>query len=513
MASTSKTLFFEEVATKTLVTTNSVSPFPRRPKNNGSGSAAYRYRFKVGRDRQTEGNYRGDYLAHIPACPYHMPRNANRYNDPRMFLPYKNKGDIIEAADLNKLYDRINLFLYAWNAEINDTYGYGIVNKLRSPLGKNYMTEIVSESGSSVNAKITDAKRIGTNTNRILNKVYFQTYKTETLTELLNKFSVIDNLTINTPNLKDYLSHPIGSPVPYGFPYKEIIAPDGETIILDRYTARANISATLDEEVNSTLTPITFNTGKYHEVYYYNFGRTQLGPVSLEAIANNDNPAGEWYKYNTDPTGTTPKFLHLDYNGTEIELTRDDFNNSEFIFSYRDYTEDPLNPKLYFIGTKIFTRPLEDNFSGISSTNSKLNISLSESDISFVENPRYKVGKYPIIKALDWKNARLTIKTLLDRILSISTVAFSGRIDSETKFEIESYYSQQTGLSDVIDKDNPETVLLNYQAVPGAIIKVEFYNTLIDAYKLMVNSCLCNSDCACNINCVCNTNCGCNYGG
>ena len=54
-------------------------------------------------------------------------------------------------------------------------------------------------------------------------------------------------------------------------------------------------------------------------------------------------------------------------------------------------------------------------------------------------------------------------------------------------------------------------IFYNYQAQPQAIIKVGFYNTLVDAYKL-INSCMCNCDCSCNSNCVCNTNCGCNYG-
>ena len=62
------------------------------------------------------------------------------------------------------------------------------------------------------------------------------------------------------------------------------------------------------------------------------------------------------------------------------------------------------------------------------------------------------------------------------------------------------------------DKDDPDTNFYNYQAQPQAIIKVGFYNTLVDAYKLLINSCMCNCDCACNSNCVCNTNCGCNYG-
>ena len=40
--------------------------------------------YQIGRDGQTLGkqNDDGDIKPHIPICPYHMPTNYNRYNDP-----------------------------------------------------------------------------------------------------------------------------------------------------------------------------------------------------------------------------------------------------------------------------------------------------------------------------------------------------------------------------------------------------------------------------------------------
>lgn len=504
-----KTLFFEEVATATVVTTNTVTPFPRRPWNNAPTSYLYRYQYQVGRDEQTTGNYySGDVMGHIPACPYHMPRNSNRYNDPRMFLPYKKRGDIIEANDLNKLYDRLTVFLHAWNAEINDVYNMGIVNKLRSPAAKNFMTPISSDKTTNGIQAVVDGNT-GTKNVRILNKTYFQMFKADSEAEIIAKFQEIDNLNVDDLSDTKWLSHPIGNMLPYGVPL--IIGSNGME------ESPIGIPGT-SEAANPTINVTTENRYYYstmpHMVsdHLFHFGRCKTQNAYLEYAHTTEDVNYFLFVIDRDSNGD-PIYWKFSTDGVTHNAITMSENASELIYTYRDYNEDPLNPKLYYMGIKIFNRPLEPIFDGLSTDASKSTIDFAENDISFSElDKRFKRGNYPIIKAQEWKNARLTIKTLLDRILSISTVAFSGQIDTVTKFEIDTFYSQQTGFTEEVDKDDPEALFLSYQAVPGAIIKVEFYNTLIDAYKLMVNSCICNTDCSCNINCVCNVNCGCNYG-
>ena len=117
------TLFFEEIADTSIVhNRDTIANYP-----TGHSNATGRYikiTYQRGRYGQTAGYVFGDSLAGTPACPYHMPRNTNRFNDPRLFIPRKNAKDFIEAKDLNALVDRIKLYNYVWEAEANNIYGY-----------------------------------------------------------------------------------------------------------------------------------------------------------------------------------------------------------------------------------------------------------------------------------------------------------------------------------------------------------------------------------------------------
>lgn len=502
-----KTFIFEEIETGSVVTTNTVTPFPGRPTNNKPGQPAYRYQYQVGFDGQTSGNYRGDTKGHIPACPYHMPKSSSRFTDPRMFLPTKNVGDIIEANDLNQLYDRINVFLFAWNAELNDIYGYGLTAKKRNLQAKNLGSQISSDKSTTTPATIINATTARNVT--IQNKVYFQMYKSESYNTIIGKFNSIDNLNVASLSDTTWLSNPMGSVLPLGIP--KLVKDDGA---IEEPRGQISVSEANNSAINITIENKNYTATRPKSAtnYLYHFGRCDLQTGYLEHAYDSGGVAHYKIVVNRDQNNN-PIYWRLSNNAgaTYDDVTLSD-NNNEFIYTIRDYNEDALSPKLYYIGIKIFSRPLNDALLGQSPNSSKSFITISENDITFSDTARYKKGNYPIIQAQEWKMMRLTLYTLLERIRSLTQSA--GVPDGDTYSQISTYFSSQAGFATVgseINKDDPETVLNNYHAVPGAIIKVDFYNTLIGAYELMVNSCICNTDCACNINCVCNVNCGCNY--
>ena len=98
------TFYFQTIANQ--VTNTSYKGgglYKKRPNNTKKGSWEYQHIYQIGRDDQTLGkkNKPGDIKPHIPICPYHMPTNYNRYNDPSLHVPYKNQGNIIELKDIN----------------------------------------------------------------------------------------------------------------------------------------------------------------------------------------------------------------------------------------------------------------------------------------------------------------------------------------------------------------------------------------------------------------------------
>lgn len=123
-------------------------------------------------------------------------------------------------------------------------------------------------------------------------------------------------------------------------------------------------------------------------------------------------------------------------------------------------------------------------------------------------NKNYK-AKYPIIKQVEWNKIRDTLRNYCDKVVNLDML--TGDVDNTG---VNDFLAAQVGSgSSTVDLNDPDTAFDNYQANEKAIIKVNFYNVLVEAYRVLVNSCLCNSDCSCNSNCLCNTNCGCNYSG
>lgn len=160
------TFLFEEVATGPLVNKDSVK-YPASGHKNASG-AYVRIAYRKGRYGQTEGNILGDVSGHVPACPYHMPRNSKRFDEPHLHIAKKTIGDIIEAKDINNLIDKIRLFQYAWEAEANNVYGYSAVTGYpNAKVDISKLTYIEAESAPQPTFTIHDSKLSGTIQNQI----------------------------------------------------------------------------------------------------------------------------------------------------------------------------------------------------------------------------------------------------------------------------------------------------------------------------------------------------------
>ena len=164
--STLNTFLFEEIAAGPLVNRDSVR-YPTKKHKNASG-AYVRIAYRKGRYGQTEGRVFGDILGHIPACPYHMPRNSARFNEPHLHISKKVLGDTIEAKDINNLIDKIRLFQYAWEAEANNIYGYNAVTGYpNSKVDISKLTYIEAESAPQPTFTIHDTKKSGIIQNQI----------------------------------------------------------------------------------------------------------------------------------------------------------------------------------------------------------------------------------------------------------------------------------------------------------------------------------------------------------
>jgi len=160
------TFLFEEVAVGPLVNKDSLK-YPASGHKNASGGYI-QIAYRKGRYGQTEGNILGDVNGHIPACPYHMPRNSKRFDEPHLHIAKKAVGDIIEAKDINNLIDKIRLFQYAWEAEANNVYNYNAVTGYpNAKVDISKLTYIEAESAPQPTFTIHDSKLSGTIQNQI----------------------------------------------------------------------------------------------------------------------------------------------------------------------------------------------------------------------------------------------------------------------------------------------------------------------------------------------------------
>ncbi len=457
------TFYFQAIASQ--VTNTSYKGgglYKKRPKNTSGWQRQHIY--QVGRDGQTKGkkDKPGDIKPHIPICPYHMPTNYNRYNDPSLHVPYKNRGNIIELKDINRLIERITLYTHLWNADPNDLNRYGISSRSRSkynlrlpPIG----TTIEGAAGIS----ITTGKNTIRQNTPFIRIGYFSQSEYNALNHTLFTSPTVDLNTLH--KIKDYT---VGENIGITFPdvSQGGLASSGNPVILHYGQEKLfKVSAHLDGSFRLIL-------NYYREDSNYDkdtqqpaqFSRTSIGGISID-------------------------------------------HNRYFVISYREPDKSALNPELRYI---VFRLWFYDSSLKISNTTPTTET--RETDWSVQEQIRTKRGKHPTIQAKNFENIRNSLNDLIEALDLVAKTTLGEVPDTTTKTNIEDFKFSHVKNNSGFDPNDPDTSFYGYQAQKSAIIKVGFYNTLVDAYKLLINSCMCNCDCKCNSNCVCNTNCGCNYG-
>ena len=85
--------------------------------------------YQVGRDGQTRGKQDGNWAPPnlpIPCLQITIDIMIQVYT-----VPYKNRGNIIELKDINRLIERITLYTHLWN-DPTDLNGYGVRSRSRS---------------------------------------------------------------------------------------------------------------------------------------------------------------------------------------------------------------------------------------------------------------------------------------------------------------------------------------------------------------------------------------------
>lgn len=436
-------LKFEQIAIRALESNSNgtISTGSHRNNHTGNGSR------NVGRDGQING-------APYPACPYHMPINNSRFNDPRLFLPNKNVGDIIRADDLNDLINRIKLMLYSWNAEQNDVRGYGIHSKIRPTLINLQPNNIVRSepskfAGTEAQPSISIMDATGGYVDVVEPVKYgFYMCRGSDKTDVINKLNNAKNNRNATP-YNSFKDHLIGDVLPFDFP--------------------VNIKNRFSSDCHAGISDLTI-------IRADNYTSTELQDGYALYLP-------ETNEYVTDSNGLKVIF-HFE---------------TPCLWSHRTPEPEGLQRFTGIISLRI-DKPL---WSKQAQTDA-----IGEGDITYqLHHVKNIKGKYPKITPIVWNNIRATLKNYCNAVVNLNNLT-----TDPDNTEILNFLSAQAGTGATeVDLNNPDTAFENFQAKKGAIIKVGFYNTLVAAYKVIVNSCLCNADCSCNSNCLCNTNCGCNY--
>lgn len=422
----------------------------------------YQHIYQVGRDGQTKGRRdAADTTPHIPICPYHMPTNYNRYNDPGLHVPYKNKGNIIELKDINRLIERITLYTHLWNADPNDLYGYGVRSRSRSKYNLR-LPPIGTTLEGAVSSITTWQNTIRQNT-PFLRIGYFSQ----------SEYNALNHTLFTSPTVALNTLHKIND-----------------------YVVGENIGITFPDisqgRLASSGNPVIFH-----------YGQEKLFKVSAY-LDNNFKLVLNYYQedsnYDKD-TQQPAQFSRTTIGGISID------HNRYFVISYREPDKNALNPELRYIVFKLWFYD-----SSLKISNTTPTTETRETDWSVQEQIRGKRGKHPTIQAKNFENIRNSLNDLIEALNLVARTTLGGVPDNTTKSNIEDFKFSHVKNNSDFDPNDPDTSFYGYQAQKTAIIKVGFYNTLVDAYKLLINSCMCNCDCACNSNCFCNTNCGCNYG-
>lgn len=678
-------------------------------KHKNASGWQVNYIFSKGRYGQEENDPRGDAIDQLPICPYHMPKNPNRFDEPSLFISKKNPGDIIKARDINEVINRIRMLMYIWNAEIKDIYHYGGYDKSISPRYEllDSLEYIKAENAQVLNDKTHDSRLSGTRDNlKYLKRYYFMaesdslnnletilnsqkgnptnfdtTDNNECLFRLPHVIDTNANVTdiINTgfhslyngKFVQEYGSSSIPNPEKF-----HIYFPNEGTYLMEldttnvkffdmgqnyyfSYRKTSDVDCPLTylgftsyfqpmESVSSSTTRTTTSTvsvaGKINIIKKHiptnlNYLQPDLSPngtsdatiidsyiyemntlvtghlnprksiiqpaykieddkiyrkypsetiwqeVTYMYIINNINysPKTSYTKGSTTyniqqvyisvsryslSVGEEYPTLVVQSSTEEFTILNGDTSSTyayipEFISDIgftamcdnnvdnwtSEFTTKFINVKfkkvihitdilfeddttslaafgiIYEIGWLCADGSSADVnnqciITTVNNINESSNITvangvatITERDIYPVEsNVYYGIGKFPIIKGSHFKLMRNHLAELIDAVIDISSssVGFTAA-DASTKAILKAFLNAQAPKTSDFDKDNPDVTFVGYQANSTAIIKYEFYNTLVDAYKLLINGCICNSDCYCNVNCVCNSNCGCNY--
>ena len=462
------TLLFQTIPNQTTLTTYSAPPnkgkYLKRPKNTKKGSWQRTHIYQVGRDGQTVGNPQGNRTPY-PICPYHMPTNYNRYNDPSLHVPYKKVKDLIELKDINRLIERITLFTHLWNAEADDINSKGIGSKIRSKV-------------------LSNLKPIGTTQEAATAPVL--TYGKNTIRQNSPYIRIVDLSQAEYNSL----DHSLFAPTSFlNNNQKMKDSPVGENSAI-------TLPDTRKGKIQSSGNPVIFHCGQeklYRVTTYLDSSHNLVLAYHDEERINTDS-----YNKNTQET------IHFESRSIgNISIN----NQRYFVITYRTNDKSALNPELRYIVMKLW---FYDN--SLKTFNAAPTVETRESDWSIQEQFKNKRGKHPIIAAREFVQIQQTLDRLINALTDLSNIALGGLTDNVTKTNVSNFKMSHVPYQTSFDKNDPDTNFYNYQAQPQAIIKVGFYNTLVDAYKLLINSCMCNCDCACNSDCVCNTNCGCNYG-
>lgn len=593
-----------------------------------------------------------------PACPYHMPINSTRFQDPRLYISTKVAGDIIRAQDLNDLIDRMKILIKVWNAEQDDLKGYGIRSKIRTRITHLYPNHIVRsvDAGNGVESAETFSIHEGslavttTTQSTVLTNTTTNPTATGTIeftTSFKNATKIVGNgnkldfysfdkvsyfdepaavykgsINFTDTNIQGevILSHEFSDETDtfsstYWDSYDTlIIQPEGQR--LDVYTRVAGVIDTvstgdlifdgasfsgphIEQDCKRFKIVASGKTMKFYSVTAtgtaVDNNKELLAPNRLETLIGTYNISGvttttastvtvtgassvieEPKDYGfymiigtdeagvrakvasalTNPAGITnqihknfkigdmlpyriPENLVNNYDnnaynhhggvtdllpiqvvnglslgtynlrvpstnalvcnnaGVPIEFA----NKTTYVWSYR--TPEPEG-FIRYIGLAAIEIPRL--YWGSDATGTKNKIDEYDWTYRVTHNKNYK-AKYPIIKQAEWKKLRNTLRTYCDKVINLDLATLD-----EDNTGVADFLAAQVGNgSTTADLDDPDTAFDNYQAETKALVKVNFYNVLVEAYRVLVNSCLCNSDCKCNSNCLCNTNCGCNY--
>lgn len=455
------TFYFQAIAKQVTNTSYSGSGLYRDKPHNTVGWEN-EHIYQVGRDGQTKGKKDGEW-APYPICPYHMPTNYNRFNDPSLHVPYKSKGNIIELKDINRLIERITLYTHLWNADPNDLYNYKIKSRSRSkytlrlpPIGTTSEGPVISlVSGQNTIRQNTPFIRIG----------YFSQ----------SEYNALNHTLFASPNINLSAT---------------------QKIKIKDYVVGENIGITFPDTSKGKLTS-SGNPAVFHS------GQEKLFKVSTHLDANHKLILNY---YADDANYTKDSQQPAQFNRTTIGNISID-HNRYFVISYREPDKSALKPELRYIVFKLWFYD-----SSLKISNTTPTTETRETDWSVREHIRTKRGKHPTIQAKNFENIRNSLNDLIEALNLVANTTLGGVPDNTTKTNIEDFKFSHLKMNSEFDPNDPDTSFYGYQAQKTAIVKVGFYNTLVDAYKLLINSCMCNCDCSCNSNCVCNTNCGCNYG-